>query len=138
MSGGLIALLGWGIAPYLVLQAVVGFSLLEIVNYMEHYGMLRMKVGKPGKERYEQIKGQASQLWSSPKTQKAVGQAKDTVQTQAPVVADKVTGAAKDAAGTVKDKVSRSEDLPETIHRGDDGELHADTSGFGPGGDKLP
>ena len=57
---------------------------------------------RAGKERYEQIKGQASQLWSSPKTQKAVGQAKDTVQTQAPVVADKVTGAAKDAAGTVK------------------------------------
>lgn len=93
---------------------------------------------RAGKERYEQIKGQASTLWSSPKTQKAVSQAKDTVQAQAPVVADKVTGAAKDAAGTVKDKVSRSEDLPETIHRGDDGELHADTSGFGPGGDRLP
>ena len=41
--------------PYLVLQAVVGFSLLEIVNYMEHYGMLRQKVGKPGKMRYERV-----------------------------------------------------------------------------------
>ena len=93
---------------------------------------------RAGKERYEQIKTQANQLWSSPKTQKAVGQAKHTAQTKGPDVADKVTGAAKDAAGTVKDKASRGEDLPDTIHRGDDGELHADSSGFGPGGDKLP
>ena len=31
------------ILPYLVIQAVVGFSLLEVVNYMEHYGMLRRR-----------------------------------------------------------------------------------------------
>lgn len=93
---------------------------------------------RAGKHRYEQIKSQASQLWSSPRTQKAVGQAKETVADKAPVVADKVTGAAKGAATNVKDKASRGEDLPETIHRGDDGQLHADTSGFGPGGDKLP
>ena len=43
--GGLIAWLGVGITPYLLIQAVVGFSLLEVVNYMEHYGMLRQKVG---------------------------------------------------------------------------------------------
>ncbi len=42
--GGLIAWLGVGILPYLLIQAVVGFSLLEVVNYMEHYGMLRQKV----------------------------------------------------------------------------------------------
>src|SRR5207342_3239005 len=35
--GGLVAWLGVGILPYLVIQAVVGFSLLEVVNYMEHY-----------------------------------------------------------------------------------------------------
>ena len=29
------------VLPYLVLQAVIGFSLLEIVNYLEHYGLLR-------------------------------------------------------------------------------------------------
>ena len=43
--GGLVAWLGIGVLPYLVLQAVIGFSLLEIVNFMEHYGMLRQKVG---------------------------------------------------------------------------------------------
>ncbi|MFL6059664.1 MAG: alkane 1-monooxygenase, partial [Marmoricola sp.] len=37
--GTLVAWLGVGILPYLVIQAVVGFSLLEVVNYMEHYGM---------------------------------------------------------------------------------------------------
>ena len=44
----MVAWLGVGILPYLVVQAVVGFSLLEVVNYMEHYGMLRQKVGRRG------------------------------------------------------------------------------------------
>jgi alkane 1-monooxygenase len=34
---------GLAILPYLLLQAVVGIMLLEIVNYLEHYGMLRQK-----------------------------------------------------------------------------------------------
>jgi alkane 1-monooxygenase len=29
------------VLPYLILQAVLGFSLLEVVNYLEHYGLLR-------------------------------------------------------------------------------------------------
>jgi alkane 1-monooxygenase len=29
------------VLPYLLLQAVVGFSLLEVVNYLEHYGLMR-------------------------------------------------------------------------------------------------
>ena len=41
--------------PYLVIQAVVGFSLLEVVNYMEHYGMLRQKVGVGERQRYERV-----------------------------------------------------------------------------------
>ncbi len=53
--GGLIAWLGWEILPYLVLQAVLGFTLLEVVNYMEHYGMLRQKVGPVEKQRYERV-----------------------------------------------------------------------------------
>ena len=36
-----IALFGVGIWPYLLLQAVLAFSLLEAVNYLEHYGLLR-------------------------------------------------------------------------------------------------
>ena len=31
------------VLPYLILQAVIGFSLLEVVNYLEHYGLLRQK-----------------------------------------------------------------------------------------------
>ncbi|HWP33276.1 MAG TPA: alkane 1-monooxygenase [Solirubrobacterales bacterium] len=31
------------VLPYLVLQAVLGFSMLEVVNYLEHYGLLRQK-----------------------------------------------------------------------------------------------
>ena len=41
--------------PYLVIQAIVGFSLLEVVNYMEHYGMLRQKVGVGERQRYERV-----------------------------------------------------------------------------------
>ena len=31
------------VLPYLLLQAVLGFSLLEVVNYLEHYGLRRNK-----------------------------------------------------------------------------------------------
>ena len=61
--GLLIAWLGVGIAPYLVIQAVVGFSLLEVVNYMEHYGMLRQKVGVGERQRYERV--DPSHSWNS-------------------------------------------------------------------------
>jgi alkane 1-monooxygenase len=47
MTVGLFALLaivfGPVALPYLLLQAVLGFSLLEVVNYLEHYGLLRQK-----------------------------------------------------------------------------------------------
>ena len=39
----LIAVFGWVVLPYLLLQSVVGASLLEVVNYLEHYGLLRQK-----------------------------------------------------------------------------------------------
>ena len=31
------------VLPYLLIQAVIGFCLLEVVNYLEHYGLLRAK-----------------------------------------------------------------------------------------------
>ncbi|HEX8689276.1 MAG TPA: alkane 1-monooxygenase [Solirubrobacterales bacterium] len=34
---------GLVVLPYLLLQAVVGFCLLEVVNYLEHYGLRRQK-----------------------------------------------------------------------------------------------
>jgi alkane 1-monooxygenase len=47
MTVGLFAALaivfGPIVLPFLVLQAVIGFSLLEVVNYLEHYGLRRNK-----------------------------------------------------------------------------------------------
>jgi alkane 1-monooxygenase len=31
------------VLPYLLIQGVLGFSLLEVVNYLEHYGLLRQR-----------------------------------------------------------------------------------------------
>ncbi len=31
------------VLPYLAIQAVIGFSLLEVVNYLEHYGLARVR-----------------------------------------------------------------------------------------------
>ena len=38
-----VAWLGTAVIPFLVIQAVFGFSLLEVVNYVEHYGLLRQR-----------------------------------------------------------------------------------------------
>jgi alkane 1-monooxygenase len=47
MSVALFALLivwfGVGVAPWLVGQAIIGFCMLETVNYIEHYGLRRQK-----------------------------------------------------------------------------------------------
>ena len=49
MTVGLFAALaivfGPVVLPYLLIQAVLGFSLLEVVNYLEHYGLLRAEEG---------------------------------------------------------------------------------------------
>jgi alkane 1-monooxygenase len=42
--GVLLVLFGWSILPFLVIQAVFAFSLLEAVNYLEHYGLTRQKL----------------------------------------------------------------------------------------------
>ena len=44
LYGALIAWLGWIVVPFLVVQAVYGFSLLESVNYLEHYGLCRQQL----------------------------------------------------------------------------------------------
>jgi alkane 1-monooxygenase len=43
LFAALTTIFGFVVLPYLVIQAVVGFSLLEVVNYLEHYGLLRQK-----------------------------------------------------------------------------------------------
>jgi alkane 1-monooxygenase len=42
---------GPSVLPYLLIQAVFGFSLLEAVNYLEHYGLMRQKEPKGRYER---------------------------------------------------------------------------------------
>jgi alkane 1-monooxygenase len=34
---------GPGVLPFLLIQGVFGFSLLEVVNYLEHYGLMRQR-----------------------------------------------------------------------------------------------
>lgn len=60
LFAGMLVAFGPGIAPYLLLQAVYGFSLLEVVNYLEHYGLLRGR--EPG-GRYERCTPRHS--WNS-------------------------------------------------------------------------
>jgi alkane 1-monooxygenase len=63
LFGTTIAVFGIAIVPYLVIQAIMGFSLLEVVNYLEHYGMLRQRTGPEGTGRYERV--DPSHSWNS-------------------------------------------------------------------------
>jgi alkane 1-monooxygenase len=60
LYAGLLIAFGARIAPYLVAQAILSFSLLEVVNYLEHYGLLRQR-GADG--RYERCRPAHS--WNS-------------------------------------------------------------------------
>jgi alkane 1-monooxygenase len=60
LLGALLVAFGWQVLPLLVIQAVFGFSLLEVVNYIEHYGLLRQRVANG---RYERCQPEHS--WNS-------------------------------------------------------------------------
>lgn len=60
LFGGLILWLGPVIIPFLLIQAAYGFMLLEVVNYLEHYGLVRQKQADG---RYERCQPQHS--WNS-------------------------------------------------------------------------
>jgi alkane 1-monooxygenase len=60
LFGALLLLYGPGVLPYLLVQAVFGFSLLEVVNYLEHYGLLRQRTATG---RYERCAARHS--WNS-------------------------------------------------------------------------
>lgn len=86
---------------------------------------------RAGRERYEQIKRTATRVKQDPRVQEKAGQAADFAREQAPVVKDKVAGAAASAKGAVQDKVGSSsgdssdgasvQDLhPDSIARQDD------------------
>ncbi len=53
-------LFGWAMVPYAIGAAVFGFLLLETVNYIEHYGLLRKKLPSG---RYERVS--PSHSWNS-------------------------------------------------------------------------
>lgn len=44
LYGVLYAMFGKKVLPFLAIQAVYGFSLLEVINYVEHYGLKREKL----------------------------------------------------------------------------------------------
>jgi alkane 1-monooxygenase len=60
LFGVLAAVFGMVVLPYLLIQAVLGFSLLEVVNYLEHYGLLR---SRRDDGRYERTRPEHS--WNS-------------------------------------------------------------------------
>ncbi|NKY59061.1 alkane 1-monooxygenase [Nocardia flavorosea] len=49
--GVLAVVFGPAVLPFLLIQAVYGFSLLETVNYLEHYGLLRQRTASGRYER---------------------------------------------------------------------------------------
>lgn len=53
LFGGVLAVLGWKALPFMLVQAIYGFSLLEVVNYLEHYGLLRRRQADGRFERCE-------------------------------------------------------------------------------------
>lgn len=60
LFGTLTAVFGWKVLPFLIAQAIFGFSLLEVVNYLEHYGLLRQQ---DANGRYERCRPEHS--WNS-------------------------------------------------------------------------
>jgi alkane 1-monooxygenase len=60
LFGGTIAVFGLEVVPFLAVQAVFGCFLLEVVNYIEHYGLLRQTLPNG---RYERCRAEHS--WNS-------------------------------------------------------------------------
>lgn len=60
LVAALTVALGAQVLPLLAAQAAVGFSLLEVVNYLEHYGLLRQRTASG---RYEKVDPRHS--WNS-------------------------------------------------------------------------
>jgi oxygen-dependent protoporphyrinogen oxidase len=67
---------------------------------------------RAGRERYDQMKGQAQRLWENPKVQEKKSQAQDYAREKAPEVQHKVADAAASAAAATKDKVHKPGDAP--------------------------
>lgn len=95
---------------------------------------------RAGRERYDQIAGQASKVWGSPTVQEKV----EEVKAQAPALAHKVAenakGAADRAVAAARGHETTGADGSYSNAAGSidaNGEVHVDEAGLGPG-DKLP
>lgn len=72
---------------------------------------------RAGRERYEQIKEMATKVKEDPRVQEKTQKATDLAREKAPVVKDKVQGAAGTATAKVKDTTGGSDDpLGEQLH----------------------
>jgi len=58
---------------------------------------------RAGRERYDQMKGKATELWESPRVSKARSSVEDYARTQAPILRDKAEAVAKATPGFVAD-----------------------------------
>lgn len=68
---------------------------------------------RAGRERYEQIKSMASRVKEDPRVQEKAQQAADLAKEKAPVVKDKVAGAADAARSKVSNDGSGGEAFPD-------------------------
>jgi hypothetical protein len=96
---------------------------------------------RAGRDRYDQIADQANKLWTDPRVQDKV----EEVRTKAPEVAHQWGDQAKAKADELKSRTQGHEttsvdgtyENPTGTLEGD-GTATVDTTGFGPGGEKLP
>jgi len=97
---------------------------------------------RAGRARYEQIRTQASRLWSSEPVQTRVGDAAELVKAQAaPFVIDKLGDAVKSVGQVLKERRDGErlpEDQRESGYRDTDSSRHTDTPGLGAGSGPLP
>ena len=96
---------------------------------------------RAGRERYDAIADQANKLWTDPRVQDKV----EEVKAKAPVVAEDLKAKGAEVADKAKAKVTGHETTSldgsysnDTGAVTSDGALDVDTSGFGPGGERLP
>lgn len=74
---------------------------------------------RAGRGRYDQIAEQAQRFRSNPRVQKVAQDAQHVAREKAPIVGEKLSGAAKKTAGAVSTKVggsNGSNDAPENPH----------------------
>jgi hypothetical protein len=103
------------------------------LSFIAGLGVGYLLGARAGRKRYEQIKAQATRVWASPPVQARVGEASQFVKAQgAPFVMDKMGDAVKSAGAVLKGR-REGEHLPESLHRGTDGHLPPDRTGYGPG-----